>query len=561
MQLSTEKLKEILVGPGHLTPAEFETAEEKAASSGKGIEDILMHEGILSDNQLGKIIADTFGWQFVDLGEERISVELFHIIPEIVARAQHAIVFDQNESESRIKIALADPTNYEMVKQIEKMTGCHAEVYYATPHAIESILHYYKSDFDHVIAGVIEDLTKDPTEEKMVELVDLFLDYAYQSRASDVHFEPMKEDVVVRFRVDGIMYEVSRYPKDLHDRIVFRIKILSRLRTDEHAAPQDGKFQFKKDTTVFDIRVSILQITTGENIVLRILAEHVRRLLLEEIGLSDRDAEILRRAIRKPYGMVLSSGPTGAGKTTLLYALIQILNQPEVNIVTIEDPVEYDIDGVHQIQVNEKTGLTFANGLRSVVRQDPDIIFVGEMRDAETAGIAINAALTGHILLSTIHANDASTVFPRLIDLKIEPFLIASSLNVVVGQRLVRKICSRCIHSYLLNDQDIKLFADQAELIREILRLTEKKDIMEVRFYQGAGCKTCGGTGYFGRTGIFEVLEVTDPLKILIVQKSSSADIQAKAIASGMTTMLEDGLIKAFRGITTLTEIIRVTKA
>jgi len=558
MKLAGDQLREILIKSGHIKPEEFVSAEKRAKEAGKDIEGFLVEEGVLSDSQLGKIIADSFGWKFIDLREEKIAPEVFQLIPEIVARAQETIVFDR--SRDRVRVATAHPDNYEVLKLVEKKTGQIAEVYYATPRAIEDALRYYKSDFFRLINVIIAELRQKLDEERVVSLVDMLLEYAYHSRASDIHLEPGKEEVKVRFRVDGVMHEVFSYFKELHDRLVFRIKILSRLRTDEHALPQDGKFQYQKEDILFDIRVSVVPITTGENIVMRLLLGNIQRFRLEELGLLERDFLKVEAAIRKPYGMILSAGPTGSGKTTSLYAVTQLLNRPEVNIMTIEDPVEYEIGEVNQIQVNAKTGLTFVSGLRSIVRQDPDIIYVGEIRDNETADIAVNAALTGHLLLSSIHANDSGTVFPRLVDLGVAPFLVASSVNVVIAQRLVRKICPHCIETTKLDPHEVSLLSEQKELLHIIKDLSGTERIEDTIFYKGKGCKSCEDLGFLGRTGIFEVLEVADEIKPLIVEKKSSNVIRDKAIEQGMTSMLYDGIIKVFLGITTLSEVIRVTK-
>lgn len=558
MKLNREKLRQILVEAKHLDEGGFSKAEKISEDTKTPIEIVLVDEGLISDSELGKIIADSFGWRYVDLSEEKISFEAFNYIPELVARTQEIIAFDQTKD--KIKIATSDPENYPLVKLVEKQTGLLVEVYFATPRAIEDTLRHYQSDYHRTINEAIKELSQVMDENKVVGLVNLILEYAYQSRASDVHLEPAKDGVLVRFRVDGVMHEVTEYFKELHERIVFRIKILSQLRTDEHAAPQDGKFQFESEKISFDVRVSTVPITTGENVVMRILAERAKRLRLEELGLPDGDLKKVERSMRKPYGMILSAGPTGSGKTTSLYAITQTLNRPEINIMTIEDPVEYEMEGVHQIQVNSKTSLTFANGIRSIVRQDPDVILVGEIRDEETADIAVNAALTGHLLLSSIHANDSATVFPRLSDLKVEPFLIASSVNVVIAQRLVRKICSHCIRSYFLGDE-AGLMADQPEVLKLLQEFSGIENLAKVRLYKGEGCKSCGGIGYMGRIGIFEVLEVTDEIKPLISQKASSGEIKEKAVALGMTNMVYNGMEKVFLGITTLAEILRVTKA
>ena len=354
---------------------------------------------------------------------------------------------------------------------------------------------------------------------------------------------------------DGILHDVLYLDKKLHDRITTRIKVLSRLRTDEHMSAQDGKMRTIVDDDSLDIRVSIIPVTEGEKAVLRLLSSSFRQYSLHDLGLNDRDLVKVNRAISKSYGMILSTGPTGSGKTTSIYSILKILNTREKNITTIEDPVEYRMKGVNQIQVNDKANLTFANGLRSILRQDPNVIFVGEIRDSETAGIAVNAALTGHLVVSTVHTNDAATTLPRLIDMKVEPFLVSSTVNVIVAQRLVRKICESC-----RTETDIK----RAEIIKDIpdSKITQYLGSGDVlKTYEGKGCRVCHATGYSGRIGIFEVIEMSEKIKTLIAQKSDSDDITREAIAEGMTTMLDDGLDKVAKGKTTFKEVLRATKA
>lgn len=559
MKITNEKLKELLVGPGHVSGQDFELAAKEAEKEKISIERILVEKGFITDENLGKTIADGFDCHFIDLKKIKLTDDLLELIPEIVARSQQAVVFERVKN--KIKIATTNIDNYEFVKLLERKTGCEIEIYYATSLGIEEALKYYKSDLRDQVKNLIQDLKTNPqNEENIVKLVNFFLEYAHDNRASDIHIEPMENSVSVRFRIDGVLHEVVEYPKELHDKIVFRIKIMAKLRTDEHAAAQDGRFDYTKDHIKFDVRVSVMPITNGENVVMRLLSEISRRLALEGLGLLGADLEKVKRAAAKPYGMLLAAGPTGSGKTTTLYAILQILNKPEVNIMTIEDPVEYDVEHVQQTQVNAKKNLTFATGLRSIVRQDPDIIMVGEIRDNETAAIAVNAAMTGHLLLSTLHANDAATIFPRLMDMGVEPFLVSSSVNVVVAQRLVRKICEKCRASYSLNKEDLKMFQSDLYFSKIIEQMYGKKDFSKIIFYKGAGCKTCGNTGYRGRIGIFEVMEITEELRPLITSKASSDIIDKKAKELGMTSMLFDGLIKVSQGITTLEEVIRATK-
>lgn len=392
----------------------------------------------------------------------------------------------------------------------------------------------------------MEELSKVTT---VTELVDAFIQKAFNAGASDIHVDPQQDSVIVRFRIDGILHDIVALKKELHPLIITRVKVLAGLRTDEHFAAQDGRFRVKKDSTDIDLRVSIVPTHHGENIVMRLLVGSARALGLGELGLGEKDLTVLHRYIKKPYGMILATGPTGSGKTTTLYSILRLLNAREVSIITIEDPIEYAISGVTQIQVNPQTNLTFAAGLRSIVRQDPNVIMVGEIRDQETAGIAVNAALTGHLLLSTIHTNDAPTTLPRLLDMGIEPFLIASTVNVAVGQRLVRKLCEHCRNQYTLSKEEQESLS--AALPPELIKRQQT-------FWRAEGCAQCGETGYTKRVGIFEILEVTDAIRKLIMQHANSDEIRQAARAQGMTTMLEDGFAKAAAGVTSLAEILRV---
>ncbi len=550
-----------------VTAEEFDQAVKDAAEKGIPVLEYLPASGLVSETNLGQLLASIFQVNFVDLSTERIPKELLELLPEVVARAQEAIIF---KNDAEVHLATANPNNYEFFKMIERRFAKKVVIYYVTPNALRNVLRQYEKSFGERIEKILERLKNGFRDEDVVTFVSLLLQYAHISRASDIHLEPLLDHVSVRFRIDGVLPELARYPLTLHEKVVFRLKIMSRLRTDEHAAPQDGRFSFSADVEskeahpeTFDIRVSILPVTHGENIVMRILAEQSQRFSLSDLGFSSTDLDKVNRAARKPYGMILTVGPTGAGKTTTLYSILQILNTPDVNIMTIEDPVEYAVEHVQQTQVNEKKKLTFVTGLRSIVRQDPDIIMVGEIRDNETAAIAINAAMTGHLVLSTLHANDAATTFPRLVDMSIEPFLIASSVNVIIAQRLTRQVCERCRTNYFLEPSELALLESEPELTRLIKKTSGKKDLKKIRFYRGAknGCKLCGDTGYHGRVGIFEVMEVSDGVRALIASRASSEVIKKAAQGEGMKTMLEDGIEKVLAGMTTLEEIVRATKA
>ncbi len=383
----------------------------------------------------------------------------------------------------------------------------------------------------------------------IINLVDLLIKHAYKLRASDIHIDPSPENLLVRFRIDGVLQDIFTFPRVIHSEIISRVKILTGLRTDEHQAAQDGRFRLiTDDKGVIDIRVSIMPTYYGENAVLRLLADQSEAFTLDNIDLNKENLEKIQEALRKPYGMILATGPTGSGKTTTLYTMIKRLNTKEVSIITIEDPIEYAVEGVEQVQVNARTGLTFANALRSFIRQDPNIIMVGEIRDVETANLAVNTALTGHLLLSTLHTNDAATTLPRLLDMKVEPFLAASTVHVAIGQRLVRKICPECKEAYhLIPEEKSRVLAAIGNL-----------PLNGAKFWRGKGCEQCNGTGYLGRLGIHEVLVVDNDIREAILRRASASEIKKIAINNGMKTLVEDGFAKAKAGLTTIDEIIRI---
>lgn len=557
MSLSLEKLKEILVSGKCLSEKEFDSVAIEAAKKGESIEIALVKANLIKDEKLGETIAKYFNVPFVDLREENIQNDLLEMLPEVVSRAQSAVVY--NKTEEGYDLATSNPANLDFIKQVDKASDGRVSVYYTTPTSMLEVFKAYKNNIFKNVVDLIENYKVHNDENSVVQLVNQFLEYAYDNNASDVHIEPLSNDVVsVRFRIDGILTEVVRYPKEMHDKIIFRVKIMSHLRTDERDATQDGRFEYKTDSMEFDVRVSILPITNGENIVFRILSERTKKVQLEDLGLNSFDLAKVKRAAAQPYGMILVVGPTGAGKTTTLYSLVQILSALPISIVTIEDPVEYSIDKVQQIQVNLKKNITFANGLRSIVRQDPDVIMVGEIRDNETASIAVNASMTGHLLFSTLHANDAATIFPRLLEMGIEPFLVASSINVVIAQRLVRKICPHCKMNYPKSAADIPSIValeKDAKFKNMMKKFFAGKDLKDIKLYRGTGCKVCKHTGYLGRIAVFEVMEVGDDVRALVSAKSSSSSIENKAEENGMTLMYYNGLAHLFNGVTTFDEL------
>ena len=388
-------------------------------------------------------------------------------------------------------------------------------------------------------------------EISIISLVDSLMEYAYLARASDIHLEPMEDKMVARLRIDGILHDLFNFPKEINSGVITRIKVLGGMRTDEHQAAQDGRFAvtLTNPSSQFDVRVSIIPTYFGENSVLRLLAEQTKITKIDDLAFTVADKEKIRRAVQRPHGMILATGPTGSGKTTTLYTILKEVNTREVSVITIEDPIEYSLEGVDQIQVNTRTGLTFAAGLRSILRQDPNIIMVGEIRDQETASIAVNAALTGHKLLSTLHTNDAATTLPRLLDMGVEPFLVASTVNIAIGQRLVRMICAYCKTKKKITDAEF-------DNLKEILRPEIIDNHRE--FYYGKGCAECGDSGYFDRLGLYEVLEINDFVREAIMRRADAGEVKKIAIKNGMVPLLEDGFQKALKGFTTLEEILRV---
>ena len=556
MEITQENLEEMLVLPGHLTKEQFDASVLAAHNEHLSLQVYLSSEGLISDENLGRTIADFFDCHFADLHKITIKDECLAYIPEVVVRAQRAVIFEATDTEVHVATELLQ--NYEFFTLLQKKIGKKLVIFYTTAANIDRALKYYKGDLHAKTNEVIASCLENRQDGDIVRLVDLFLEYANDNRASDIHIEPTKEEVLIRFRVDGLLHEAVRYPAALHEKIVFRIKIMSHLQTDEHAMAQDGRFDYEGTDNVFDVRVSILPITDGENIVMRLLDSKTHHYSLENLGLSNADYKKVLDAAERPHGMIISVGPTGSGKTTVLYTILEKLNSSEINIMTIEDPVEYDIEGIQQTQVNFKKNLTFANGLRSIVRQDPDIIMVGEIRDEETADIAINSALTGHLVISTLHTNDAATTFPRLTEMKVEPFLIASSVNLIIALRLVRRICDNCKESYMCSAIEAEALIAHKEASKCLATISGDKDISQLRLYKGRGCKNCNNSGFSGRVGIFEVLEVNDEIRLLINKKASADVIGAKALELGMTSLLCDGIAKVVNGTTTLEEVLKV---
>jgi len=580
MRVEPQQLKAFLLDAGLITETQFEEVKKTAKKTEKKIEDILVSRGLVSREQLIKLEAYILGIPFVSLEKIKIDPEVLRIIPEPIARTHNIISFRRKGRD--LEVAMLDPEDLRTIDFVKKKANLKILPRLTTPESIKSALRQYaqtlEAEFGELIkkdAGEIkmikegdeilvetEDLESLAEELPVIRIVDTLLRHAILQRASDIHIEPIEKEVIVRYRIDGILRDAMTLPKQSAAGIVARIKVLSDLKLDEHRLPQDGRFKIETSEFKYSVRVSVLPVFDGEKIVMRLLAESTRAFSLEELGLVGAALEKVQDNLRKPIGMILVTGPTGSGKTTTLYSMLEILNVPGVNISTIEDPIEYRMPRINQTQVRANIGLTFASGLRSLVRQDPDIIMVGEIRDNETASLAINAALTGHLVLSTLHTTDAAGAIPRLIDMKAEPFLLSSTINVILGQRLVRKLCEGK-EKYFLSDSQIREVAKFCDLKRilEILReekLAGKRDSLnKIPFFKPSSSGECPD-GYSGRIGIFEVLPVTETIKELIVKEETSSQIQKQAQKESMRTMLEDGFVKAAKGLTSIEEVLRV---
>jgi type II secretory ATPase GspE/PulE/Tfp pilus assembly ATPase PilB-like protein len=560
--MKEDKTIKILLEEGYISGEDLDSAKKHVAEHGGTVVDFFLDNKIVNKNVVGQAMAEYYKVPFADLAKEHLDEATINLLPEAIARSKQVVFFSSSDKQS--KAGMVDPGDLETRAIIEKKSDKPVKFYYITSADLATAIELYrgtmKGEFDAILETLeSEELTRDQRDEIIVQMVDLLFSYGQQSKASDIHVEPEQKRIIVRFRIDGVMHEVLELPKEMYELFLTRIKILAKMRTDEHRAAQDGKLRFAHEDQTVDVRVSIVPIVEGENIVMRLLSAKSRQFDLEAIGLVGDNLKKIRATIKSPHGMILVTGPTGSGKTTTLYAVLKILNKKSVHISTIEDPVEYDIDGISQIQVNKKTELTFAKGLRAIVRQDPDIIMVGEIRDKETAGIAVNSSLTGHLVLSTLHTNDAATTLPRMVDMGVEPYLVASTVNIVIAQRLVRRICNTCRVSYRLDKKDMKIL-NSNEHIKDYLKQARRKGIGQINFYKGAGCKTCGHTGYMGRTGLFELLTMSDEIKALVTKNATSTELNKLAREQGMKSMLEDGLEKILEGETTLEEVLRVTK-
>ncbi len=546
--------------------------KDKAEKVGKTLEEILITDGIVDENELYQKAGVVLDVPFINLKGKEIKKEILNLIPGPVAGTHQVVAFEIEKD--HVKLAMTDPTDIQTIEFLRRKTGFEPEVFITTPSELKDAIRRYHAELKDEFSVVKQetgeptaqgDLKKAAEELPIINIVNSILEHAVYENASDIHIEPEEKEVAIRYRIDGILKAVMTLPKNVQNGITARIKILSNLKLDEHMIPQDGRFKIQVQDEKLAFRVSILPVYDGEKIVMRLLHEGAKSLSLDQLGFLEEPKKKVELAIKKPHGMILVTGPTGSGKTTTLYSILGLLNQPGVNIATVEDPIEYRVNGVNQSQINPKVGFTFASGLRALLRQDPNIIMVGEIRDQETADISINAAMTGHLVLSTLHTNDAPTTLPRLADMGVPPFLIAYTVNLIIAQRLVRKICSYCKKEFVLEGSALDELAQMFDIKK--LSVLFKQNIKDfdgktnsLSFSQGQGCVRCGQTGYKGRIGIYEIMEIDDGLIKKINERASADDIKQYAREHGMLTMLEDGLVKAKSGTTTISELLRVTK-
>lgn len=581
MHVEDSQIKDFIIDAGLISKSEAEEFEKEAKSKKRPMSDLLVAKGKFSDDDLRRMQAYILGIPFINLKGQTLDRDLLNLIPEPIARKHNIIAFQKRDDS--LEVAMLDTDDLQALNSIKKKVGLKILPRLTDSESMRSVLLQYqknlKDDFGDIIKNEADqiktiaekvngddtpvgDLKKLAEELPVVRIVDTLLKHAIIQNASDIHIEPLEDQIMVRYRIDGLLHDAMVLPKHIGHSLVARIKVLSNLRLDEKRLPQDGRFKIDMSGEKVSFRVSTLPVYYGEKIVMRLLRESVSGFTLESLGFHGDGLDLLHKALQHTTGMILTTGPTGSGKSTTLYTMIDILNTADVNISTIEDPVEYQMKRVNQTQVKPEIGLTFASGLRTLVRQDPDIIMVGEIRDGETASLAINAALTGHLVLSTLHTNSAAGAIPRLVDMKIEPFLIISTLDVIIAQRLVRKLSSEKKEKYYLSKAEIESISKAVNMDVVLKALKEEKvvgkndDWENVPFFRPE--KDAGEEAFKGRIGIYEVLNVSGAIKDLIIKGSTTEDIELQAKKEGMLTMLEDGLFKAAQGMTTIEEVLRV---
>ncbi len=584
MAFNSADLKRALVSKKIVTTANWDELLAEAKEKKLDLEDLLVDKKIVEEEKLTSLAAGFYDVQYADLRKlGELKKDILLLVPEPIARRHKVIAFGREGK--KLNLGMGDPDDLQTRDAIKKKTDLEVIPFLISKSSLEHGLKQYHTSLEAEFAKIVskqekEDITdkdtaasvadklKEMAEEiPVVRVVDTLLEYAIFEKASDIHIEPEEKQVIVRYRIDGVLHDVMTLPKVIQPALIARIKVISNLKIDEHRLPQDGRFKVQKDSYNISFRVSTIPVFDGEKVVMRLLDESARAMTLEELGFIHRNFEFITRNVKKPHGALLVTGPTGSGKSTTLYSILSLLNTKNVNISTIEDPIEYRLEGVNQMQVNPKIGLTFAMGLRALLRQDPNIIMIGEIRDSETAEEAVHAALTGHIVLSTIHTNNAAGALPRLLDIGVEPYLIASTVNAVIGQRLTRRICQDCKEEYKIDkvyEDDLKKEYNIEHLLK-VMRdekfIEEKvKSLTELTFFKGKGCDKCGHSGYRGRRGIYEVMEVSVPIQDLIMKHAPTNQIQEKAIEEGMILMWQDGFIKCMQGQTTIEEVVRVSK-
>ncbi len=593
MRISDVTIEDLLKKSGHLTDEQLKKLREEQRENRRPLQDLVVRHELISDKELTKLYADYASIPYIELDPSKIPSETLSLIPERIARQYNAVVFKQEDGVKYL--AMEDPDDIQAVDFIQKQLGTNLKIYLATKENILHALDNYRGDANKELSDIIKVNKEEDAEHPdqiseadisedspIAQTVNLLLEYAVRANASDVHIEPREEFIQIRYRVDGVLKEVNRLPKDAAGALISRIKILSSLKIDERRTPQDGRFKITLAGHTYALRVSTLPVADGEKVVMRILDEGNKALSLQDLGYWGRTLQATKEVIQEPHGMILVTGPTGSGKSTSLFSILTILNSPEVNISTVEDPVEYKIPGINQTQVNPKAGMTFASGLRALLRQDPDIVMVGEVRDVETADLSVQAALTGHLVFTTLHTNNAATSLPRLLDMGIEPFLIASTVRATIGQRLVRRLCTKCRISFTPSPNEIEKVFHAFNMTNQMLERINALEVAALKEGIGKsigdalgstptgitklwrasekGCDNCNSSGYKGRLGIYEVLPNTPEIQKLIVSNATSNMIQSQAIKEGMDTMQVDGLVKSLRGETSIEEILRVTR-
>jgi type IV pilus assembly protein PilB len=568
---SARTLADVLRDNGVLDEQNAQQVKLTEIQTGKPQEEIIKTKNLVNESDLTKAKAQLYNIPYIDLNTAPVSPEALSTLPQEVAERFKAFPVSIDPNTKTMVVAMSDPLDLTAIEFIEQKTGYLIKPHAADPSRVETLVTTgYSTSLAKEVSEALKEVspgdkvkTLDASktglirEEKVAEIVSHILSFAIKARASDVHIEPQEHATRVRYRIDGILQEKLTIPKELHDALVSRIKILSNMKIDEKRVPQDGRFNFRSDEQEVDLRVSTLPTTWGEKIVMRLLKKSGGVPDLPDLGLRGAALKQLQEAILRPHGIILITGPTGSGKTTTLYSIIQRINTPKVNIMTLEDPIEYKIAGVNQVQVNTAAGLTFASGLRSFLRQDPNIILVGEIRDQETADLAIQASLTGHLVFSTLHTNDAAGALPRLLDMGAEPYLLASSITAIVAQRVVRKIHEDCKTAYT---PDPKVVEEIKKVLGPLWRPEKIQGNQGIQLYKGQGDKACNNSGYFGRIGIFEVLPVTEKIGRLILENAVAGEIEKVAISQGMITLKQDGYMKVVDGITTIEEVLRVAQ-